>query len=62
MNNDVTEMLGLLSKGNKDVVNDIFPLIYAELKKLAGSYPAQRARQSHFAADGARSRSVYQAR
>jgi RNA polymerase sigma factor (TIGR02999 family) len=38
MENDVTEMLALQSKGNKDVVNDIFPLIYAELKKLAGNY------------------------
>lgn len=38
MENDVTEMLARLSDGNKDVVNDIFPLIYAELKKLAGNY------------------------
>ena len=38
MENDVTAMLASLSQGNKDVVNDIFPLIYAELKKLAGNY------------------------
>lgn len=31
-------MLALLSKRNKDVVNDIFPLIYAEMKKPAGNY------------------------
>ena len=38
MANDVTEMLFRLSEGNKDVVNDIFPLIYAELKKIASGY------------------------
>ena len=38
MANDVTEMLFRLSEGKKDVVNDIFPLIYNELKKLANNY------------------------
>lgn len=46
MANDVTEMLFQLSEGNKDVVNDIFPLIYAELKKIAGNYLA-RERVNH---------------
>ena len=38
MADDVTEMLFRLSEGKKDVVNDIFPLIYNELKKLANNY------------------------
>ncbi len=38
METGVTEMLAQLSEGNKDVVNEIFPLIYSELKKLAGNY------------------------
>ena len=38
METGVTEMLAQLSEGNKDVVNEIFPLIYNELKKLAGNY------------------------
>lgn len=38
MDNDVTEMLARLSEGDKEVVNRIFPLVYDELKKLAGNY------------------------
>ena len=46
MENDVTEMLVRLSEGNKEVVNDIFPLIYSELRKIAGSY-LSRERVNH---------------
>lgn len=35
---DITKMLIELTDGNKEVVNEILPLIYAELRKLAGSY------------------------
>lgn len=35
---DITQMLIELTDGNKEVVNDILPLVYAELKKLAGNY------------------------
>ncbi|MBS1796641.1 MAG: sigma-70 family RNA polymerase sigma factor [Acidobacteria bacterium] len=38
MPNDVTELLIRLSEGNENAVNEIFPLIYKELKLLAGSY------------------------
>jgi RNA polymerase sigma factor (TIGR02999 family) len=34
----ITQMLIELTDGNKEVVNEILPLIYTELKKLAGSY------------------------
>ena len=38
MPDSVTELLLEFSKGNQAVVNDIFPLIYAELKKIANNY------------------------
>lgn len=38
MSNDVTRLLIQLSEGNQNVVNEIFPLIYDELKKIAGNY------------------------
>ena len=38
MPENVTEMLLEFSNGNEAVVNDIFPLIYGELKKLAKHY------------------------
>jgi RNA polymerase sigma-70 factor (ECF subfamily) len=38
MSQDVTRLLIELSEGNKSVVNEIFPLIYDELKKIAGNY------------------------
>ena len=41
MPTSVTEMLFQMSEGNKDVVNDIFPIIYDELRKLANNYLRQ---------------------
>lgn len=38
MPDNVTELLIEFSKGNQAVVNDIFPLIYGELKKIANNY------------------------
>jgi RNA polymerase sigma factor (TIGR02999 family) len=38
MTDSVTKLLIEFSNGNQAVVNDIFPLIYDELKKLAGNY------------------------
>ena len=38
MSQDVTGLLIQLSGGNQNVVNEIFPLIYDELKKIAGNY------------------------
>jgi RNA polymerase sigma-70 factor, ECF subfamily len=38
MSHDVTKLLIQLSEGNQNVVNEIFPLIYDELKKIAGNY------------------------
>lgn len=38
MPDSVTELLLEISKGNQSVVNEIFPLIYSELKKLANNY------------------------
>lgn len=38
MAHDVTQLLVQLSEGNQNVVNEIFPLIYDELKKIAGNY------------------------
>ena len=35
---DVTRMLIELTDGNREVVNQILPVVYAELRKLAGSY------------------------
>jgi len=46
MSHDVTQLLIRLSEGNKSVVNEIFPLIYEELKKLAGNY-LRRERGNH---------------
>ena len=34
----MTELLLEFSKGNQNVVNDIFPMIYDELKRLANNY------------------------
>jgi len=36
-NVDVTELLGLLSAGNKDIVDQLIPVVYDELRKIAGS-------------------------
>ena len=38
MPDNITELLIEFSKGNQSVVDDIFPLIYDELKKLANNY------------------------
>lgn len=38
MSHDFTKLLAQLSEGKKDVINDVFPLIYDELKKLANNY------------------------
>jgi RNA polymerase sigma factor (TIGR02999 family) len=38
MSDSVTELLLQFSNGNQAVVNDIFPLIYGELKKIANNY------------------------
>lgn len=38
MAHDVTELLIQLSEGNENAVNEVFPLIYDELKKLANNY------------------------
>ena len=38
MTDSVTKLLLEYSNGNQAVVNDIFPLIYDELKKIAGNY------------------------
>lgn len=35
---DITRMLIDLTDGNREVINEILPLIYAELHKLAGGY------------------------
>ena len=43
---DITQMLIELTDGNKEVVNEILPLIYAELRKLAGGY-LRRERGNH---------------
>ena len=46
MSQDVTGLLIQLSNGNQSVVNEIFPLIYEELKNLAGNY-LRRERGNH---------------
>jgi RNA polymerase sigma factor (TIGR02999 family) len=35
---DLTLLLAELKKGNKDVINEIFPVVYNELRKLASNY------------------------
>ncbi len=37
-NPEITQLLNELTDGNEEVVNEILPLIYGELKNLAGSY------------------------
>jgi RNA polymerase sigma factor (TIGR02999 family) len=44
--NEITQMLMELTDGNTDVVNQILPHIYDELKRLAGSY-LRRERPDH---------------
>ena len=46
MPESVTELLLEFSRGNEAVVNDIFPLIYDELKRLANNYLRQE-RSNH---------------
>ncbi len=45
-NGDITQMLVELTDGNQDVVNEILPHIYSELRRLAGSY-LRRERSDH---------------
>ena len=44
--NEITQMLIELTDGNQEVVNQILPHIYDELKRLASSYP-RRERVNH---------------
>jgi len=44
--NDLTQMLIQLSEGKSQVVDDILPLIYDELRSLAGNY-LRRERSDH---------------
>lgn len=46
MSQDLTVLLKQLSDGDKNVVNEIFPLIYSELKRMAGNY-LRKERESH---------------
>ena len=43
---DLTQMLIQLSEGKTQIVNDILPLIYDELRRLAGNY-LRRERSDH---------------
>ena len=43
---DITQMLIEMTDGNTEVVNQILPLIYSELRKLASSY-LRRERADH---------------
>jgi RNA polymerase sigma-70 factor, ECF subfamily len=43
---EITQLLIKLSSGNRDVVDQLLPLIYGELKRLAGSY-LRRERSGH---------------
>jgi RNA polymerase sigma factor (TIGR02999 family) len=43
---DVTVLLAQLTNGNKDAASRLIPLVYAELKRLAGSY-MRRERADH---------------
>ena len=43
---EITRMLIALTDGNTEVVNNLLPLIYDELRKLAGNY-LRRERSSH---------------
>ncbi|MGA2003683.1 MAG: sigma-70 family RNA polymerase sigma factor [Terriglobales bacterium] len=43
---DVTILLAQLTNGNKDAASRLIPLVYAELKRLAGSY-MRRERADH---------------
>ncbi len=36
--NDLTLILAEISNGNKSVINEIFPIVYNELKKIASKY------------------------
>jgi RNA polymerase sigma-70 factor, ECF subfamily len=36
--NDLTLLLSEVSKGNRTVINEIFPIVYNELKKIASAY------------------------
>jgi RNA polymerase sigma-70 factor (ECF subfamily) len=42
----VTRMLSALSSGNQDVVSELVPLLYTELRRLAASY-LKRERRNH---------------
>lgn len=46
MSQNITELLIQFSEGKENAVDDIFPLIYAELKKLAGNY-LRNERENH---------------
>lgn len=35
---DLTLLLAEMNKGNRDVINEIFPIVYNELRKLASTY------------------------
>ena len=35
---EVTRLLGEIGKGQKDAINDLLPLVYDELHRLARSY------------------------
>jgi len=44
--NEITQMLIELTEGNQEVVNQILPHIYDELRRLAGGY-LRRERSDH---------------
>jgi RNA polymerase sigma factor (TIGR02999 family) len=43
---DVTRLLGLVREGNQDAANQLVPLIYGELRRMAGAY-MKRERPGH---------------
>ena len=55
---EVTRLLGEIGRGQKDAMNQLLPLVYDELHRLARSY-FRRERGEHAASYGAGERSLY---
>jgi hypothetical protein len=58
-NNEVTQLLANLRNGQNQAQDQLFPIVYSELRKIAANY-MRRERADHLASESARTPS-YQA-
>ncbi len=57
--NQVTQILGRFQDGDKKAIDQLYPLVYSELRQIANRYIATGARRPYLAGNRSRKRGVF---